>query len=90
MNYFEKLYLFKCSVSEDLYGASTNPNGTPLPTTGGGTWLPLAGVDSLERAKGGFVEKEARDEISKWGCHWFSSEGSRDIYWGPDGPSSAE
>lgn len=80
------LFFFKCSVSDDLYGASPNANSTPLPTPGGGTWIPLAGVESLNEARHGLVENEAREEISKWGCHWFTSKGSREIYWGPEGP----
>ena len=84
------LFLFKCSVSDDLYGAAPNVDGTPLPTPGGGTWIPLDGVDDLGGAKNGFVEHEAREEISKWGCHWFTSEGSRDIFWGSEVPPTRD
>jgi hypothetical protein len=81
-----ELFFFKCSVSEDLYGVSPNSDGDPLPTPGGGTWISLKEIDALGNAKDGFIESEALEEIAKWGCHWFTSEGSRDIYWGPDGP----
>jgi len=79
-------FFFKCSVSKDLYGATLNADGAPLPTPGGGTWIPLDGIDALGSALPGFIESDAREAISKWGCHWFTSDGSRDIYWGPDGP----
>ena len=82
----DTLYFFKCSVSEDLYGASPNKDGSPLPTPGGGTWIPLDNIESLGNAKSGFVKDEAFAEISKWDCHWFTSKGSRDIYWGTGGP----
>jgi hypothetical protein len=45
-----KLYFFKCSVSEDLYGTSPNKNGEPLPTPGGGTWLPIEIINSEHSA----------------------------------------
>ena len=88
MSSADNLYFFKCSVSDDLYGASPNKNGSPLPTPGGGAWLLLPGIESLESARSGFVELEAKEEIGRWDCHWFTSEGSTDIYWGPDGPPS--
>jgi hypothetical protein len=79
-----ELFFFVCSVSDDLYGVSPNLDGTPLPTPGGGSWIPADGIDTLGDAKKGFVESEARKEINKWGCHWFTSEGSSDIYWGDE------
>ena len=85
-----KLFLFKCSVSDDLYGVAPNDDGTPLPTPGGGTWIPLGGVNALGSAKNGFAEIEAREEISKWGCHWFTSEGGRDIVWGSEVPPTRD
>ncbi len=88
MSTSDDLYFFRCSVSEDLYGISLNKNGSPLPTPGGGAWLLLPGIESLQSARNGFVESEAREEISKWGCHWFTSEGSTEIYWGSDEPLS--
>jgi len=43
-NTIMKLYFFKCSVSEDLYGASPNKSGEPLPTPGGGNkWSDISG-----------------------------------------------
>lgn len=80
------LYFFKCSVSADLYGAALNVDGTPLPTPGGGSWIPLDDVSALGDAKHGFVESEAREALSVWGCHWFTSTGGVEITWGPDGP----
>ena len=82
----EDLYLFKCSVSEDLYGASPNSDGSPLPTPGGGTWILIDGIQALGLARSGFDEKVARRDIEHWGCHWFTSEGPTDIYWGENGP----
>jgi len=80
------LYFFKCSVSEDLYGASPNSDGSPLPTPGGGNWLLLDGLGALGAAKAGFDKEAAMSEIGRWGCHWFTSSGPREIYWGEDGP----
>ena len=79
-------FIFRCSISEDLYGASPNPCGDPLPTPGGGQWLPVEGLAAIGEAAEGFDKKAAQDEIAAWGCHWFTSNGPRDIYWGPDGP----
>ena len=59
----------------------------PLPAPGGGTWMPVDGIDGSGNAKQGLVEREAREEISKWERHWFPASGSRDLYWGPGGPS---
>jgi hypothetical protein len=81
-----RLFFFKCSVSEDLFGASPNPDGTPLPTPGGGKWLPLAALDEKGSEPAGFDASAARAEIEQWGCHWFTTKGPRDIYWGPGGP----
>ena len=80
------IYFFKCSVSEDLYGASPNVSSDPLPTPGGGKCLPVEGLDALGDASTGFDDKAAQGEIDLWRCHWFTSKGPRDIYWGPDGP----
>ncbi len=78
-----KLYFFKCSVSDDLYGASLNKNGDPLPTPGGGEWLPIEILNSTHlEGIVGFDKKAAYSEIVKWGCHWFTTKGPRDIYWG--------
>ncbi len=81
-----KLYFFKCSVSEDLYGVSPNKKGEPLPTPGGGKWLPIEIINS-EHSESiiGFEKNIAASEIEKWGCHWFTTKGSRDIYWGEKG-----
>lgn len=82
-----KLFFFKCSVSQDLYGVSPHRSGKPLPTPGGGTWLPIEIIDSdhLESVTG--LEPEtAYSEIDKWGCHWFTTKGPTDIYWGEEGP----
>jgi hypothetical protein len=82
-----KLYFFKCSVSEDLYGTSPNKNGEPLPTPGGGAWLPIEIINSKHSESIiGFDKNIANSEIEKWGCHWFTSKGPRDIFWGKDGP----
>lgn len=81
-----KLYFFACSVSDDLYGVSPNAGGAPLPTPGGGKWLPLDNITDLGTASPGFDEAVARRDIEQWGCHWFTSQGPRDIFWGPDGP----
>lgn len=80
------LYFFTCSVSEDLYGASPNPGGEPLPTPGGGKWLTVASLEALGPAAAGYDAETAAREVGLWGCHWFTSKGPRDIYWGPDGP----
>lgn len=80
------LHFFRCSVSEDLYGASADPTGHPLPTPGGGIWIPVTNLEDLGSAAGGFDAEAAAKEIATWGCHWFTSNGPRDIYWGPDGP----
>lgn len=61
-----KIYFFKCSVSEDLYGASLNKNGKPLPTPGGGKWLPVEILDSnYPEAIVGFDKEIAQLEIAK-------------------------
>lgn len=80
------LFFFKCSVSEDLYGASPEPTGASLPTPGGGAWIPLNSPSELGDAAEGFDADAAAREVAAWGCHWFTSKGPRDIYWGPDGP----
>ena len=80
------LYFFRCSVSEDLYGASPNLNGKPLPTPGGGKWLPVEELAELGKAVKGYDAEAAAREVEAWGCHWFSSQGPGDIYWGPNGP----
>ncbi len=82
-----KLYFFKCSVSEDLYGASPNKSGEPLPTPGGGKWLAIE-IINPEHPESiiGFEKNRADSEIKKWGCHWFNTKGPREIYWGEDGP----
>ena len=81
-----KLYFFKCSISEDLYGACHVPSGEPLPTPGGGTWLPVDSLDALGPAASGFDPDAASRDIERWENHWFTSIGPREIYWGPDGP----
>lgn len=82
-----KIYFFKCSVSEDLYGASLNKDGAPLPTPGGGKWLPIEILNSsYPETIVGFNEEVAKSEIAKWGCHWFSTKGPEDISWGDEGP----
>ncbi len=80
------LHFFVCSVSDDLYGVSPNANGEPLPTPGGGKWLPVESLEDIGPAAAGFDARAAAAEIASWGCHWFTSKGPRDIYWGPDGP----
>jgi hypothetical protein len=80
------VFFFKCSVSEDLYGASPNANGSPLPTPGGGNWVPIDGLQGLGSARTGFNREAAMADISKWGCHWFTSNGPTDIIWGEEGP----
>ena len=85
-----KLYFFKCSVSEDLAGASLNPDGAPLPTPGGGKWLPLENLAALGDRGANFDLAAARSEIEEWGCHWFTSNGPREIDWGPEGPPEKE
>jgi len=81
-----ELFFFKCSVSADLYGASLLESGSPLPTPGGGQWIPVTHKSELGEAINGFDENDAQSQIQKWGCHWFSSQGTKEIYWGPDGP----
>ena len=80
------VFFFKCSVSDDLYGASCNSDGSPLPTPGGGKWIPIDGIEGLGSARIGFNRKAAVADISKWGCHWFTSKGPTDICWGEEGP----
>ena len=78
-----KLYFFKCSVSKDLYGVSPNKNGEPLPTPGGGKWLPIEIINYAEpKSIIGFDKKIAFSEIDKQGCHWFTTKGPTEIYWG--------
>lgn len=79
-------FFFKCSVSEDLYGACLDPSGDPLPTPGGGTWLPVDSLDALGAAAAGFNPEAAERDIARWDNHWFTSNGRREIWWGPDGP----
>lgn len=86
MSNTENLYFFTCSVSKDLYGVSPNMTGDPLPTPGGGQWLPVESLADLGDAAAGFDASAAQREINRWGCHWFTSKGPRDVYWGPDGP----
>jgi hypothetical protein len=85
MSSVPKLYFFKCSVSEDLAGACLKADGSPLPTPGGGKWLPMVNLAALGNQGADFDRAAAMSEIEKWGCHWFTSNGPRDIYWGPDG-----
>ncbi len=82
----QKLHFFTCSVSEDLYGVSPDADGSSLPTPGGGKWVPVNDLADLGMAGDGYDEIAARREIERWGCHWFTSRGPREIYWGPDGP----
>ena len=81
-----KLYFFKCLISEDLYGVCLDPSGVPLPTPGGGKWLPVGSLDDLGSAATGFDPDAAGRDIQMWDNHWFTSKGPREIYWGPDGP----
>lgn len=82
-----KLFFFKCSVSDDLYGASPNKSGAPLPTPNDGKWLPIAILNSdFSETIIGWNANTAHSEIEKWGCHWFTTNGPVDIYWGEDGP----
>lgn len=81
-----KLYFFTCSVTEDLFGVSPAADGGLLPTPGGGKWLAVNDLADLGAALEGFSETAARNDIERWGCHWFTSLGPRDINWGPDGP----
>ncbi len=81
-----KFYLFQCSVSEELYGASLNSNGSPLPTPAGGDWLAIKERDLIDRICKNFDPQAAQQDIDQWGCHWFTSKGPREIYWGPSGP----
>lgn len=89
MNCDPTLYFFKCSVSEDLAGVSLNPDGSPLPTPGGGKWLPVKNLATLGEQGANFDLAVALSEIERWGCHWFTSGGPRDIYWGPEGAPEA-
>ncbi len=82
----DDLFYFKCSVSEDLYGVSPNADGAPLPTPGGGSWLPLDNKNALGKAAPGFKVEAASADLSQWGCHWFSSKGPVDIIWGKEMP----
>lgn len=86
-----KLYFFKCSVSVDLYGASPNKDGNPLPTPGGGKWLPIEILDSdYPETIIGFNLVEAKAEIAKFGCHWFTTKGTTEIHWGDEKPPKME
>ena len=83
-----KLYFFKCSVSDDLYGVSPNNNGDPLPTPGGGKWLPIEIINYNDsNSIIGFDKNAANSEIEKYGCHWFTTKGPREIYWGENKPT---
>ncbi len=85
-----KLYFFKCSVSDDLYGASPNRSGDPLPTPGGGKWLPIEILNSdFSETLIGWDAKTANSELEKWGCHWFTTKGPVDISWGEGGPQES-
>ena len=81
-----RLYFFTCSVSEDLYGVSPSADGAPLPTPSGGVWHPVDDLADLGAAAAGFDGAAARREIERWGCHWFTSQGPREINWGAEGP----
>jgi len=79
-------YIFICSVSDDLYGASPERSGASLPTPGGGKWLPVDSLKEIGDAAEGFDPSAADEDIANWGCHWFTSHGPCNIYWGPQGP----
>ncbi len=79
-------YIFKCSVSDDLYGACMDASGAALPTPGGGTWLPVAGLRAIGAAAQGYNKNAAARDIRLWKCHWFSTKGPEDISWGANGP----
>ena len=84
-----RLFFFRCAVSVDLYAVTTDAEGRPLPTTGDISWQAIGGVDALGEAAQGFDGAAARADIARYGCHWFTSEGPVDIYWGEEGPPSA-
>jgi len=86
MSETDNFFYFKCSVSEDLFGVSLNADGSPLPTPGGGSWITLENFESLGKAKNGFKKKVVQADVSKWGCHWFSSKGPTEIIWGDEKP----
>jgi len=75
------VYFFKCSVSEDLYGACLDLSGSPLPTPGGGKWLPLSEKSDLGGAEQGYNDDASKEDLEKWGCHWFTSKGPTKIIW---------
>ncbi len=77
----DTVYFFKCSVSEDLYGASSDSSGSLLPTPGGGKWLPLNEKSDLGDAEPGYDEGSSKKDLKKWGCHWFTSKGPTKIIW---------
>ena len=84
-----RLYFFKCAVSVDLYAVTADAKGRPLPTAGDICWQAIGGIESLGEAAQGFNRKVARADVAHYGCHWFTSDGRIDIYWGEEGPSSA-
>ena len=84
-----RLYFFRCAVSVDLYAVTNDASGRPLPTSGDIRWQAISGVEALGEAARGFDGETARADIARYGCHWFTSEGRVDIYWGEQGPPSA-
>jgi hypothetical protein len=84
-----RLYFFKCAVSVDLYAVTTDADGRPLPTSGDIRWQAIDSLDALGEAAEGFDDATALADIARYGCHWFTSEGRVDIFWGEEGPPSA-
>jgi hypothetical protein len=83
------LFFFRCAVSVDLFGVTSDPAGDCLPRSGGTTWVPLTNPIELGDAAKGFDAEKAQDDIRRQGCHWFTSEGPIDVFWGDAGPPRA-
>lgn len=85
----KKLFFFKCTVSVDLFGVTAEAGGRTLPRTGGTSWKRLGGLNALGEAAKGFDRAAAWEDISRQGCHWFTSDGPIDVFWGDPGPPRA-
>ena len=80
------LFIFKCAVSVDLYGVTANATGSALLNSGGTYWVPVHDVAALGEAVRGFDPETARRDIARQGCHWFTSDGPVEVYWGDISP----
>lgn len=83
------LFFFQCTVSVDLFGVTAEAGGQTLPRAGGTSWERLGGLDALGEAARGFNQAVAWEDIKRQGCHWFTSDGPVEVFWGDAGPPRA-